>query len=197
MGRLTLIPLCIAIVAAAFGQTPEPVTLYRQFEREAPQAVVEGLESELIAIMAPIGYRFLWRSLESSTGSEVSLELAVVTLKGRCDVAGLAERSNFAGTLGFTHVVNGQIIPFTEIDCDHVLEFMHKGLLAVPEEDRERALGRALGRVLAHELYHIFAKTARHGRSGVSKGIYTVQDLLREGFMFRERESQMLRATAR
>jgi hypothetical protein len=197
MGRLTLIPFCIAIGAAAFGQTPDSVTLYRQFEREAPQTVMEGLDSELKAIMAPIGYRFVWRSVENSTGSEVSPELAVVSVKGRCEVSGLADRSNFTGTLGFTHVVNGQIIPFTEIDCDHVLEFVHKGLLGVPEEDRERMLGRALGRVLAHELYHIFAKTARHGRSGVSKGIYTVHDLLREEFLFRERESLMLRASVR
>jgi len=34
-----------------------------------------------------------------------------------------------------------------------------------------------MGRVLAHEIYHIFANTQRHG-SGVSKAAYSVEDLL-------------------
>jgi hypothetical protein len=48
--------------------------------------------------------------------------------------------------------------------------------------------GRALGRVLAHELYHIFANTTRHGSDGVGREYYNVEDLLAAGFQFETRE---------
>jgi hypothetical protein len=47
--------------------------------------------------------------------------------------------------------------------------------------------------VVAHELYHIFANTMRHG-SGVSKESYSVQDLLSDDFQFQAKESRMLQA---
>ena len=47
--------------------------------------------------------------------------------------------------------------------------------------------------MLAHELYHIFAKTAHHGSRGAAKGIYSVADMLTHSFGFEERESQALR----
>ena len=46
---------------------------------------------------------------------------------------------------------------------------------------------------MAHELYHIFANTTRHG-SGVAKEAYTVRDLMCEEFQFQQRETQMLQA---
>ena len=36
-------------------------------------------------------------------------------------------------------------------------------LILLAAEERDRAFGRELGRVLADELYHVFAKTIRHG----------------------------------
>ena len=56
------------------------------------------------------------------------------------------------------------------------------------------ALEEVLGRVVAHELYHIFAKTTRHGSWGIAKAAYTVDELLCPKFEFEKRESNMLRA---
>ena len=141
--------------------------------------------------MAPIGLRFEWRDLAQTQGHEVSTELAVVTFKGRCDTAGLITRSRFEGALGWTHVSDGQILPFTDVSCDRVREFVQSGLLTYRMENREEKYGRALGRVLAHELYHIFANTLRHG-TGVAKESYSVLDLLADDFQFQAKESRML-----
>ena len=97
------------------------------------------------------------------------------------------------GALGWTHVSDGQILPFTDINCDRVREFAQSGLMQFRMEDREAKYGRALGRVLAHELYHIFANTARHGSMGVAKESYSVQDLVGDDFQFEAKESRMLR----
>jgi hypothetical protein len=176
------------------GATFAPITLYTQFEQAPPGGVLKALQDEVASIMAPIGIRFEWRDLGKTGGHEVSAELAVVTFKGRCDAAGLLTRSKFEGALGWTHVSDGQILPFTDVSCDRVREFVQTGLLAFRVEDREVKYGRALGRVLAHELYHIFANTLRHG-SGVAKESYSVQDLLADDFQFEAKETRMLQTS--
>ena len=169
-----------------------PITLYTQFQQAPPEGVLQALRDEVEAIMAPIGLRFEWRDLSKTQGHEVSAELAVVTFKGRCDTVGLTTRSKYEGALGWTHVSDGQILPFTDISCDRVREFAQSGLLTFRMENREEKYGRALGRVLAHELYHIFANTTRHGSVGVAKESYSVTDLLTDDFQFQAKESHLL-----
>jgi len=195
---LKLVLFCLlAGVFPGWSETREamfaPITLYTQFEQAPPDGVLEALQGEVESIMAPIGLRFEWRDLGKGGGHEVSAELAVVTFKGRCDIARLLARGRFEGKLGWTHVSDGQILPFTDVSCDQVREFVQTGLLTFPAEDREEKYGRALGRVLAHELYHIFANTMRHGSMGVAKESYSVQDLLADDFQFEAKETQMLR----
>jgi hypothetical protein len=195
---LKLVLLCLAVGAvAAQGEpkvaAPAVITLYTQFQVEPPAAVLEGLQSEVDSIMEPIGLHFEWRNLDGSRGDEVTAELAVVTVKGRCDVAGLGMRSKVEGALGFTHISDGQILPFAELNCDRLRNFVQVELLSLPAEEREPALGRALGRVLAHEMYHIFANTTKHG-SGITKESYSVHDLMGDEFQFQHKETLVLRA---
>jgi hypothetical protein len=169
-----------------------PITLYTQFQQAPPAGVFHALQEEVEAIMAPIGLRFEWRDLNETGGHEVSAELAVVTFKGKCDIVNLAMHGRSEGALGWTHVSDGQILPFTDIGCDRIRDFTRWGLLTLRAEEREAKYGRALGRVLAHELYHIFANTMRHGPMGVAKESYSVQDLLADDFQFEARETRML-----
>src|SRR5579871_4998498 len=121
------------------------------------------MQDEVAKIMSPMGMDIQWRSMDQNKGNELSIKLAVIHLTGRCDAAYLAGEAPHPGALGWTHVSDGAIIPFSDIDCDRIRGFLRDGLLAVPKEDREEAFGRAVGRVLAHELYHILANTPRHG----------------------------------
>jgi hypothetical protein len=190
--------MCLAIgVLPTHGEpkiaAPAVITLYTQFQVEPPQEVSENLQSEVEGIMAPIGLHLEWRSLNRAHGDEITSELAVVTVKGRCDVGGLGVRSKVEGALGFTHISDGQILPFAELSCERLRNFVQGDLVLMAPEDREAAFGRALGRVLAHELYHIFANTTKHG-SGISKESYSVRDLLTDEFQFQHKESLVLRA---
>ncbi len=49
--------------------------------------------------MSPAGLRFDWRKLSTVRGDEVSVELAVLTFRGRCDVEGLVTHAFHAGPL--------------------------------------------------------------------------------------------------
>ena len=192
--------LCQVLAALpAFGghqETPlAPITLYTQFQQEPPAAVFDALRDEVDSIMAPSGLRFTWRELSAARGDAVTVELAVITFKGRCDAAGLTPHGSDPGPLGWTHISDGVILPFAEIDCQRIRAFIQKQLLTVPAENREATYGRAVGRVLAHELYHIFANTTSHSSCGVGKSRYKVEELLSSEFQFEARQSLALKTS--
>jgi hypothetical protein len=193
--RLWIVGLMSAALPAIGGEVQAPpVALYTSF-LHSPSRVVESiLQDEVETIMAPLGMHFEWRSLASARGTEVAAELAVITFKGRCDIAGLLPHSEPPGALGWTHVSDGVILPFSDVDCDRIRIFVQRDLLLLKAEEREEAFGRAVGRVLAHELYHIFAHTAHHASEGIAKSAYTVQELLCDEFQFEEHEAFALRS---
>jgi len=186
--------LLAALPGLAEERQELPAILYTTFEVSAPPAVQSALEDEVDEIMGQLGRHYEWRSLKTTHGNEVSSELAVLTFKGRCSVDFLQPKDIQPGALGWTHVSDGIILPFSDIDCDRIRGFVQKQLLRIPGTDREASFGRALGRVVAHELYHIFANTAHHGADGVGKSAYTVQDLMTDEFRFEEREGNALKA---
>lgn len=193
--KLVSVGLLLAVLPAFGGQqgaTLAPIALYTHFQQEPSASVLEAMRQELATLMAPTGLRFDWRALSTVSGNEVSVELAVITFKGRCDAQGLMSHSTHTGPLGWTHVSEGAILPFSDIDCDGVRLFLQAGLLSARPQDRDDLFGRAVGRVLAHELYHILANTPHHGVEGVGKAAYTVANLLADDFEFGEKESLAL-----
>jgi hypothetical protein len=195
-GKRWVFGLALAVVPL-FGGEPKaalaPIALYSEFDQAPPKAVTAALQSELATIMLPLGLRFEWRDLHGPR-DDFAVELAVVTFKGRCNVAGLSPHTaSSPGALGWTHISDGVILPFSDVDCDGIRVFLQRSLLGISTSDREEVFGHALARVLAHELYHIFADTTRHGSCGIAKEAYSVRDLLSTGFRFEDRESKALK----
>jgi mono/diheme cytochrome c family protein len=102
----------------------------------------------------------------------------VVTFQGHCTAANLFTQPHWETRLGWSHISDGEVLPFAGIDCDSILGFVHKRLLAVPPRERDRVLGRAIGRVLAHEFDHIFAETPDHGARDMDQPEYTAEELV-------------------
>ena len=174
-------PVSLLILAHAqvWAQSPDPISVavYTQFSQEPSAAVVDTMQRELLAIMQPVGLLFDWRSTSDADQSPPSAEIAVVRFLGRCDAGALQPRAENPGPLGWTHVSDGTILHFTDLNCDRLRDFLERGMVHIRLTERDAAFGRALGRILAHEMYHIFANTQRHG-TGVSKAAYSVDDLL-------------------
>jgi hypothetical protein len=191
---------CLLLAALpAFGEEAQllPAILYTSFQQTAPPAVMTALEDEVETIMGSLGRHYEWRSIRGVQGNEVSSELAVLTFKGRCDTIFLSTKELNPGALGWTHMSDGVILPFSDIDCDRVRGFIQRHLLSTPASDRDTLFGRALGRIVAHELYHIFANTVHHGADGVGKSAYTVNELMSDEFRFDGREGDALRTASR
>jgi len=160
------------------------VTIYTHFAHPPSQLAFEQMKAELVAVMEPLDRHFDWRSLDQADGHEVATELVVVTFKGECQADWLPPIGPEAGALGWTHVVDGAILPFADVDCNRIRQLMvHPLALALPGE-RARMLGRAMARVLAHELYHFLLNTAKHAPSGVAKASLTAAELASPHFCF-------------
>ena len=168
-----------------------PIVIYAQFQEDPSSAVEEALQTELETIMNPVGLHFEWRDLNGA-GNATAVELVVVTFRGHCGLDRLQPVDVMPGPLGWTHVSNGIVLPFSEVDCSAVRGFLQRELLARPPSARPEIYGRALGRVLAHELYHVLADTESHGVVGVAKSGYTVVDLLAHDFAFEAAELRAL-----
>ena len=137
-------------------EDPVPVTLYTKFESAVPLDIKAAIQQEVGLIMEPIGLAFEWRDLSQANGSDVSVELAVITFKGSCNTAVTDRHLANPGALGWTHISDGVILPFSDVDCDRIRGFLHRDLLLREPSARNGLFGRAVGRVLAHELYRYF-----------------------------------------
>jgi len=168
------------------------VTLYTAFQQVPPAAVVDAIHNELEQIMLPAGLRFDWHPL-SEAGGRVSTQLAVIHFKGECDATDIRPEWGYPGPLGWTHISDGEILPFIDINCEGVRLFVQRDLSGRPIVDRDSLFGRALARVLAHELYHFLAHTKHHAGGGIAKATYTAEDLLAQTLRFGRKECDLLR----
>lgn len=195
---LRLVAFLPLLGASAWGETINtgddtyPVTVYTRFEQKHSERLFETLRREVASIMAPVGLRFEWRSLEDPSHA-LSSELVVVSFKGACRMDELLLPHVDSGNLAWSYVNDGHLTPFSDVDCNLVREFINPAVIHGNWVDREAMLGRALGRVLAHELYHIFLDTKRHATGGVAKPFFTVHDLVEDHFNLQAKDAQALR----
>jgi hypothetical protein len=185
-------PFCAWSELPESSSLPNPITIYTDFEQDPAAQSIDEMKSELEAIMQPVGLHMEWRPLRP-LHSEVFAELVVVKFKGACDVESWdPSRADF-GSLGWTHITDGDILPFTDVQCDRIRNLIRPELLRLPAGQHQRIFGRAVARVPAHELYHILANTTVHTASGVSKKLYSTLDLVWDEFRFNATEVETLR----
>jgi hypothetical protein len=177
------------------GQIDEPagaLTIYTRFAHSPSAVSIAYMKTELDAVMLPFHLRFDWRSLEDATGHQVVAEIVVVSFQGVCEVDSLPPGGPPAGMLGWTHIADGQILPFADVDCDKIREVMTLTLAVSPQSERARLLGRAMARVLAHELYHFLVHTTKHASTGIAKASYTGAELASNCLRFDEAQLRIV-----
>ncbi len=192
--------LAVAALAAdraevkGLGEDAPPVTIYTHFEQPYSSVSVGAMKEELEAIMRSIDVSLEWRSLDAARGRESAAELVVVTFKGRCRMDELAAFTSQPGALGSTHVSDGAVLPFADVYCDRIRRMISPPLETEDAGTRQSMLGRAMARVLAHELYHVMARSTAHISGGITKAFYTAGDLMRQNAGFSKKEAAALRS---
>ena len=185
----------IAIALCAFcarGAPHGPITVVLQFSEPPSASSLVEMKKEVASLFEGTPLRFEFESKDGSDMRRSYSDLVVVTLNGRCAMDAGPVFYDERGPLAFTHSSDGRVLPFSEVECDHVRASVEKAL--VPgTRDRDRLLGRAMGRVVAHELYHMFANTPLHGNRGVGKAALTPAQLVSGELPFAESELRALR----
>jgi len=174
-----------------------PIGVFTHFQKPTTPVVFEAIQREVERIISPLGIPLEWKSLDHVGTRDIVTELAVVKFNGSCETTDLVPGARISNPLGITHVSDGIVLPFTDVDCSTIRDFLRKQLLQTSGERRDAIFGRAVGRVLAHELFHIFAKTGHHGTAGVGKPAFTERELVADQFELEDGEFRILRANLR
>jgi hypothetical protein len=153
-----------------------------------PAPIANAMKREARMAVESSGIRLDWRSQDEPFG-EVTGGVAIVDMRGQCASAAplpatWRHQPRQGEPLGQTHLVSGAILPFADVLCDAVHRLVDRDLRAARSSEREELLGRALGRVLAHELFHILARTTDHAHQGISRAEQSSADLLAPGGSF-------------
>jgi hypothetical protein len=104
----------------------------------------------------------------------------VVYLHGDCQLQPLPKRTAYSVPLGWVRIEQGQIEPFIHVDCTRIGQVIGVQAQGLDEDARNRMMARAVSRVIVHEWVHVARQSAEHGRNGITKAHFGVEDLLGE-----------------
>ena len=177
MRRVFCALLFIAMSTSAAFATAE-VTIIVRFDHGYSAPAVNEMKRELQNVLYDSGVEFSWRRADEISSSESFANLVVVTFRGSCETKPFAlPLADEPVALGYSHVSNGQVIPFAEVECDRIRSEL-RTTHALLGPDGDRLLGRAMGRVLAHEIHHIIDHTRAHEHTGLFRKSLSPQDLI-------------------
>ena len=177
----------VALLSAccAFGEASTPVTLLVQFDGAYSPTVYDSMRQELSSVLDTAGIRLSLRDLKEATGLDEAGGLVVVRFRGACKIDSLPGPTAEAGvSLASTYSSDGDLLPFADVACDRVRDAVKRALQGGQYSRAESLYGRALARVLAHELYHILGKTAKHANGGVARAALSGRDLIADKLSF-------------
>ena len=158
------------VVSGATKSTkPQPeVTVVLDFQASRSERSVLEMQREADVILKSAGYRLNWVLLGSAAHSSYN-DLVVVKFLGACELDGAVSPTGNPGPLGMTHISNGVVLPFADVECDRVINAVRPVIQGEAYPSAERLVGRALGRVLAHELVHMLTRSTSHAAYGVEE----------------------------
>jgi hypothetical protein len=176
--RSAIYALLTSLISACCGFAASNLTIVLQFDARHSEQSIREMKRELQSLMRNSGVELNWRQLDELSASDSFASLVVVRFHGFCEMQAQAPPlSDEPVALGYTHLANGHVIPFADVECDRI-----RSSLASAETGQnmhsDLQLGRAIGRVLAHELHHIIDRTRAHTEHGISRKSLSPRDLI-------------------
>ena len=155
------------------------LTVLVDYDRPAAPATVKALESELASIMAASEIRVSLKNRAELADHEQFENVVLFHMRGTCSMKAMpvGALSDERGPLAMTYSVNGELLPFGEVQCDRVRASVRRTVGLSDPEAHEPEFGVALARVMAHEVYHMVAHTADHSHAGVAKAALSSREL--------------------
>jgi len=190
-------PVCATLLAMLCAPAPvmaaSAVTLVLQFDQAYSTESIDAMEHEVASIVSESGIKVDWRLLSDMHSSESFAELVVVRFRGACNMDPGPPLGDERGYYAFTYISDGSVLPFSEVECDKVSSSIRPAMSKQQWRKRDSILGRALGRVLAHELFHMLAKSEHHAAEGVTKSALSPAQLISDKLTMSPADLEKLR----
>lgn len=184
--------LMLASASLAFAAEDLQIGIVLSAPPSTPGAVLRELKKETGRVFSLPNVQLVWKKLDELSVGESYDRVVVMRLKGSC--SGQPVRAGTRhNSLGLTHISDGQVLPFIEIDCTRVQEVLDPGWLAIAPG----LLGRALAMVAIHELHHVLTASQVHDPEGVTKASFSRQDLCLSSLTLGEDALQRLKKSLR
>jgi hypothetical protein len=175
-------PVCATLLAIFCAPAPvmaaSAVTLVLQFDHAYSTKSLDAMKREVNTIIGESGLKAEWRLLGDVRSSESFESLVVVHFRGACVMQPAPYMLDERGYYAFTYVSDGNVLPFSEVECDKIASSIQPAMSKAQWHQRDSIFGRAMGRVLAHELYHMLTKTEHHSGEGVTKSSLSAAQLI-------------------
>lgn len=169
--------LTVPLGAGVDVSSPSVLTVILDFKGPHSRLSLDEMERESGRILKSSGVKLAWRLVGEDPFASYD-DLVVMTFKGACEYQPASPRYDELGPLAVTRVTDGEIQPFGEVDCDHVVSSARGAMSGNDLTRADLLIGRALGRVVAHELVHMLTKSGQHGVEGVEKPALSGQQLI-------------------
>ena len=177
----------LVFAAAARAQVAPRVGIFLDFDNAPGRELLQAMQREVTDQLKPAGLSPAFviggHSGESYQG------LIVVKIKGKCSVERWRSDEPLATKkpvpLASTVVEGGHVLPFSSVRCDQ----LRRGVASSVDpkagrKQQQTAMGLAMGRVVAHELYHVLARTTGHAAQGLAKATHELGELAGEKLTF-------------
>lgn len=166
---------------------PTTISVVVESSVRLEDTLLRSMERELQRVFAPSDTRIEMILPHGRDAHEVfDTEMLVMRVRGRCELGPMPPLNGHRpDMLGRTFVTDGVILPFVELDCKQISGALRQRLAGAKEEMRPVLLGRAMARVLAHEIYHVLARTSAHSPHGIAADTMNAEQLIGERMDFR------------
>ena len=166
-----------AAFAAGSAPPQAPLTIVLKFDGPYSTKSIEEMKLEF-ARAVKNSMAVEWRMRDELPATSVG-DLVLFTFKGRCVMDTVPPPIyDETGPLAWTSTADHTPLPFGQVSCDQVRNVVLKAMWGADFSHGDMLFGRALGRVVAHEVYHMVAKTTGHGASGVTRPALTGAQLI-------------------
>ena len=96
------------------------IAVFMQFDEQYSAVSLGAMQQELESIMSACNLNIKWRAMDGSASKESFSDLVVARFRGKCRANVPRSPRRGQKSLGLTHLAGGEVLPFSEVDCDRV-----------------------------------------------------------------------------
>jgi hypothetical protein len=173
----------------------QEVLILARFESPSSARTIREMQQELDVILASVGVKVDWVIGADQVEIPSALRPVTATFRGRCEANKAVPVRVQYGTLGRTLITDGEIRPYVELECDQIVALIQTAIWGKDPERSASLLGRAMARVLAHELYHVLARTRLHGKNGIARALLSAEQLVGKRLDFGRQDANRIQSS--